>query len=101
MRNIKTFVLAVVIIMFGASFVPVTKAPSPVKAAAFTNYVWYYDQDCTQAVGYTSDIDVEIGRLRYIYPLNVFSSDWSMSLHAYEYGDRPYQLPIIIYSDLY
>jgi len=101
-------VWAVVIIMFGASFMTVKKRAQPTKATmvkspaanTLTTYVWYYDLDFTLPVGTTSTVDAELTRLRNTYGGYVFTTQFSTMLSEYEYGYFQYTFPVIIYSDL-
>lgn len=100
MKKILSLSLVAIFGIFFQGNTSSTTFPGPlIEKSKFLTYTWYYDADMMDPVGTESTTGVEIDRLRDLYPFNVFSSTFSIGLHAYEFG---YYSPFItstIYSN--
>ena len=99
----KAILFAVAIafaVMAGKIFAGQSSQVPSKNESVLINYTWYIDEDFTYPTGTITDINVEMNRLRSIYPFNVFAATPSGMLNAYEWGYHPYNATQIIYSDL-
>jgi hypothetical protein len=103
MKQTATLLVLGIIISILASFAIANDASSktPVKAnAVLYNYQWFYDADLTYPTGSYSDVPTEVNRLKSTFPAYTFSDTWSMGLHEFDWGYRPYDNGAVIYSDM-
>ncbi|WP_133054693.1 hypothetical protein [Niastella populi] len=95
------FMIAIVIAITGTNiFAKQTTTLTQKVKPALINYAWYADEDFMVPVGTHSDINVEMNRLRNLFPYNIFSATPFGMLNPYEFGYNEYSNTSIIYSDL-
>ena len=107
-RVIQTAMIGVIILVLQGNVSP---SASTINSTAGTTlksthcrdlftYSWYEDEDYTLYTGYNSAVNTELARLRSENPSYIFSSTPGTGLIQYEYGQHPFYVPAIIYSDI-